>query len=112
LQNALGYTLADHDTRLDEAQKLIAEALAKTPDNAAVLDSMGWLLFRQGKPTEAVKYLEKAKRLGNDPELDLHLGEAQWAAGDQAAARKTWQEGLERRPDNEKLRKRLERAGP
>ena len=52
-----------------------------------------------------------AQRLGSDPELDLHLGEAQWAAGDQAAARKTWQAGLERHPDNEKLRKRLERAG-
>ena len=50
LQNALGYTLADHDTRLDEAQSLIAAALAQTPDNAAVLDSMGWLLYRQGKP--------------------------------------------------------------
>ena len=111
LQNALGYTLADHDTRLDEAQSLIAAALVQTPDNAAVLDSMGWVLYRQGKPAEAVKYLEKAQRLGSDPELDLHLGEAQWAAGDQAAARKTWQAGLERHPDNEKLRKRLERAG-
>lgn len=112
LQNALGYTLADHGTRLDEAQGLIAAALAQTPDNAAILDSMGWLLHRQGKHAEAIKYLQRARRLGNDPELDLHLGEAQWAAGDQAAARKTWQEGLARRPDNDALRKRLERAGP
>ena len=112
LQNALGYTLADHDMRLDEAHKLITAALDQTPDSAAVLDSMGWLLYRQGKPAEAIKYLERAKQLGNDPELDLHLGEAQWAAGDQAAARKTWQEGLERSPENDKLRKRLERAGP
>ncbi len=112
LQNALGYTLADHNQRLDEAQSLITAALAQTPDNAAVLDSMGWLLHRQGKQAEAVQYLERARRHGSDPEIDLHLGEAQWAMGDTAAARKTWQEALERRPDNEKLRKRLERAGP
>ena len=59
---------------------------------------MGWVLYRQGKHAEAIEYLQRARRLGNDPEIDLHLGEAQWAAGDQAAARKTWQEGLARRP--------------
>jgi predicted negative regulator of RcsB-dependent stress response len=50
--------------------------------------------------------------MGDDAELDLHLGEVQWALGDKAAARRTWQEGLERRPDAELLKERLERAGP
>jgi Tfp pilus assembly protein PilF len=112
LQNALGYTLADRNLRLDEAETLLNAALAQTPDNAAVLDSMGWLLHRQGKHAEALKYLERARRLGSDPEIDLHVGEVQWAMGDRAAARKTWQDALEGRPDNERLRKRLERAGP
>lgn len=112
VQNALGYTLADAGRELDEAHSLIAAALVQTPDSAAVLDSMGWVLFRQGRPAEALPYLERARGLGDDAELDLHLGEVQWALGDHAAARKTWQEGLERRPDAKLLKERLERAGP
>lgn len=112
VQNALGYTLADAGRHLDEAHALVAAALEQTPDSAAVLDSMGWVLFRQGRPAEALPYLERARALGDDAELDLHLGEVQWALGDKAAARKTWQEGLERRPDSEKLKERLERARP
>jgi len=112
VQNALGYSLADQNRQLDEAHDLIAAALAQTPDSAAVLDSMGWVLFRKGRSAEALPYLERARQSGDDPELDLHLGEVQWALGDHAAARKTWQEGLERRPDATELKERLERAGP
>lgn len=112
VQNALGYTLADQDRQLEEAHGLIAAALAQTPDSAAVLDSMGWVLFRQGRPAEALPYLQRARQLGDDAELDLHLGEVQWVLGDQAAARKTWQEGLERHPEATQLKERLERAGP
>jgi tetratricopeptide (TPR) repeat protein len=112
IQNALGYTLADHNRSLDEARKLISAALEQTPDNAAALDSMGWLLFREGRPGEALEYLERARKLGADPEIDLHVGEVQWAMGDSDAARKTWQAALERQPDNQKLRERLDRASP
>jgi Flp pilus assembly protein TadD len=112
VQNALGYSLADQNRQLDEAHDLIAAALAQTPDSAAVLDSMGWVLFRKGRSAEALPYLERARQSGDDAELDLHLGEVQWALGDHAAARKTWQEGLERRPDATELKERLERAGP
>ena len=112
VQNALGYTLADQDRQLEEAHGLIAAALAQTPDSAAVLDSMGWVLFRQGRPAEALPHLQRARQLGDDAELDLHLGEVQWVLGDQAAARKTWQEGLERHPEASQLKERLERAGP
>lgn len=112
VQNALGYTLADHGKQLDEAQSLLAAALAQSPDSAAILDSMGWLLHRQGKHAEALTYLQRSQSLGNDPEIDLHVGEAQWAMGDQAAARKTWQAALERYPDNAQLQERLKRAGP
>jgi len=111
VQNALGYTLADHDQQLEEAHTLVASALAQSPDSAAVLDSMGWVLHRQGKHAEALGYLQRAQTLGNDPEIDLHLGEVQWAMGDQAGARKTWQQALERRPDNAELQERLKRAG-
>jgi tetratricopeptide (TPR) repeat protein len=112
VQNALGYTLADNDRNLDEARTLIEAALAQSPDNAATLDSMGWLLYRERKYPEALEYLKRSSASASDPEIDLHIGEVQWALGDRDAARKTWSEALERTPDNEKLRKRLERARP
>lgn len=112
LQNALGYTLADQDRQLTEAQGLVSAALAQMPDSAAVLDSMGWVLYRQGRLPEALKYLERAGDLGEESEIQLHLGEVQWAMGDRDAARATWQRALERQPESKQLKERLERAGP
>lgn len=112
VQNALGYTLADRNQSLDEAAALVGAALAQTPDSAAVLDSMGWVRFRQGRLPEALEYLERARDLGDDAEIDLHLGEVQWALGNRDEARKTWQEALQRQPENIRLKERLERAGP
>jgi Tfp pilus assembly protein PilF len=86
--------------------------LNQTPDSAAVLDSMGWVLFRKGRLDEALQYLSRAHELGDDTEIDLHLGEVQWAMGDQAAARQTWRSALERQPGDKRLEERLERAGP
>ena len=112
VQNALGYTLADRDQSLDEAAALVGAALAQTPDSAAVLDSMGWVRFRQGRFAEALEYLVRARDLGDDVEIDLHLGDVQWALGNRDQARKTWQEALQRHPENARLKERLERAGP
>jgi tetratricopeptide (TPR) repeat protein len=112
LQNALGYTLADQDRQLAEAQELVSAALTQMPDSAAVLDSMGWVLYRQGRLPEALQYLERAGELGTESEIHLHLGEVQWAIGDHDAARATWQQALERQPENAQLKERLERAGP
>jgi tetratricopeptide (TPR) repeat protein len=111
VQNALGYTMADHSMKLEEARTLITAALAQSPDNAAILDSMGWLLHREGRHAEALEYLERASRAGADPEISLHKGEVQWAMGQKAAARDTWKKALEKWPESEPLRKRLERAG-
>jgi len=112
VQNALGYTLADRNQSLEEAATLVGAALTQTPDSAAVLDSMGWVLYRQGRLPEALEYLMRARDLGDDAEIDLHLGEVQWALGKRDEARKTWQEALARRPDDARLKERLERAGP
>jgi len=112
VQNALGYTLVDHGRNLPEARGLITAALAQSPDNAATLDSMGWLLYKEGKYTEALDCLKRANESGADPEIDLHMGEVQWAMGDQKAARETWKAALLKAPDDKRLRERLERAGP
>ena len=111
MQNALGYTLADNGRNLPEARDLLTAALAQSPDNAATLDSMGWLLYKEGNYPAALDHLQRASKSGADPEIDLHIGEVQWAMGDQAAARKTWAAALEEAPENDKLRQRLEREG-
>jgi tetratricopeptide (TPR) repeat protein len=111
VQNALGYTLADQDRDLVEARALVTAALAQTPDSAAVLDSMGWVLYREKNYPQALEYLQRAHERDDDAEISLHLGEVQWAQGDEAAARKTWAEALERHPGNKPLEKRIARAG-
>lgn len=110
VQNALGYTLADQDRQLAEAHTMVSAALTQMPDSAAVLDSMGWVLYREKQYPQALEYLKRAQELGDDAELDVHLGEVQWAMGDKAGARKTWQEALERHPDDARLKERLERT--
>jgi Tfp pilus assembly protein PilF len=112
VQNALGYTLADQNRQLPEAQALIEAGLAQMPDSAAVLDSMGWVLYRQKRYEQALGYLKRAYALGNDSEIAVHLGEVQWAMGDKAAAHKTWEEALKRHPGNKPLEERLARPVP
>jgi tetratricopeptide (TPR) repeat protein len=111
IQNALGYTLADRTRHADEAAALVQQALQQTPDSAAVLDSMGWALHKQGKHSEAIEFLERARKNGADPEIDLHLGEVQWEMDQKTAARETWKKALERWPEDKRLKDRLERAG-
>jgi tetratricopeptide (TPR) repeat protein len=107
--NALGYTLVDRTRQHKEGLKLIEEALAQTPDSGAVLDSMGWALHRTGRDSEAVSYLEHAKKRINDPEVDLHLGEVLFALDRKDEAREVWQKAAERYPDNGDLKQRLQK---
>lgn len=73
--NALGYTLADLTDEYDEAEKLIKKALKLDPDSAAIIDSWGWVLFRQGRSEEAIGYLETAYEKLRDPEVAGHIVE-------------------------------------
>ncbi len=107
--NALGYTLADRGMRLDEAQTLIEKALELAPDDGQVLDSMGWVLFRQGRTDAAIEYLEKAWRLLPDAEIGAHLGEALWKAGRAEEARRVWNEAAANDPDNRVLKETVAR---
>jgi predicted Zn-dependent protease len=110
VQNALGYTLADHERELARARDLVTQALAQMPDSSAVLDSMGWVLYREGMYEDALRYLQRARERGSDPEIYLHLGEAEWKLDRRDDAISTWEAGLERYPGNPALQERLERA--
>ena len=81
--NALGYSLADRNIRLEEARDLIDKAIKLAPRDFAIIDSMGWVLYRLGDHLGAVKYLRQAFEGQPDAEVAAHLGEALWASGDQ-----------------------------
>jgi len=101
--NALGYTLADRNERLDEAEGLIEKALSLSPDDHYILDSMGWVQYRRGMLNEAADYLRRAYSEKTDPEIAAHLGEVLWQQGKRDEAVKTWEEALRAHPDNEVL---------
>ncbi len=92
--NALGYTLADEDRKLDEAEDLIERALNIDPDNSAYLDSLGWLRYRQGDIENAIKILRSAYHSGPNAEIGAHLGEVLWVDGQREAALEVWEDSL------------------
>jgi tetratricopeptide (TPR) repeat protein len=101
--NALGYSLAERNTRLDEAQNYLTQALALAPEDPFIMDSMGWLLFRQGKLQQALSALEAAYKIRPDPEIAAHLGEVLWALQRHDEARAILQNAAASNPDNEVL---------
>jgi tetratricopeptide (TPR) repeat protein len=112
LLNALGYTLADHNMQLPQAESLIRRALEQMPDNPAVLDSLGWVRFRRGDAAGAVPPLERAYDISHDSQIAAHWGEALWEAGRREAARKVWAEALARDPDSKALQAAVARYIP
>jgi tetratricopeptide (TPR) repeat protein len=101
--NAYGYSLAERNIRLGEAHKLITQALALAPRDPFIMDSMGWVLFRQGKLPEALKTLETAYGIKADPEIAAHLGEVLWTMGRKDDAARLMNEAAKKNPDSEVL---------
>ena len=73
---------------------------------------MGWVLYRQGHLNEAIEFLSKALAARNDPEIAAHLGEVLWVKGDKKAAQEVWDTALKQTPDDDKLRKVINRLNP
>ncbi len=109
--NALGYHFADKNIRLQEAFKLIEKALSLAPNDAHIIDSMGWVYFRLGKLDLAEKYLRKAHAKQPDAEISTHLGEVLWAKGQKAEAQAYLQAAFATDPRNEVLLETLKRLG-
>ncbi len=107
--NALGYTLADQTDRYDEALALISKALEFQPDDAYILDSMGWVYYRIGDHAKALEYLERAMDLKQDAEIAAHFGEVLWISGKQSRAEQVWKLGKEWGPDNTTLQETIDK---
>jgi tetratricopeptide (TPR) repeat protein len=110
--NALGYSLADRNVRLPEARDLVARALTLAPEDPFIMDSMGWVLYREGKLEEARAVLEKAYGLRDDPEIAAHLGEVLWSLGRKDDATRLLKAAARKHPDNEVLAAALKKFVP
>lgn len=101
--NALGYSFADRNVKVDEAITLIQKALELSPNDHYMLDSLGWAYYRKGNLDQAINYLQKAYSINPDPEIAAHLGEVLWHKGRHDQAKKIWTDALSLDPDNEVL---------
>jgi tetratricopeptide (TPR) repeat protein len=107
--NALGYSFAERNTRLPEARKLIEKALELAPEDYFIIDSLGWVLYREGDLKGAARELRRAYGGRPDAEIGAHLGEVLWMLGERDEARRIWDEALKAGPDNETLQKTIKR---
>lgn len=110
--NALGYTLADANRDLPEAEKLIQTARAAKPDDPAIADSWGWLQYRLGHLDQAEQSLRSAWQTRKDADVGIHLGEVLWKQGRQEDARRVFDEVRRIDPQSHNLHTTLKRLNP
>lgn len=114
--NYLGYAQLERGQNLEQAEEMIARAVEARPNDAQIVDSMGWVLYKQGKYEEALEYMEKAvELLPSDPTVNDHLGDVYWRLGRRTEARFQWNRALSYSPDGklaESLQKKLKHGLP
>lgn len=102
--NALGFTYADRNVRLKEARTLIEKALSLSPNDPFILDSMGWVNYREQNYDAALDYLNRAAALRTDPEIIAHQVEVLRVMGRGEDALKLWRAGTARFPTSPELK--------
>jgi Flp pilus assembly protein TadD len=110
--NALGFTLADTDRDLPEAEKLIAVARAAKPDDPSIADSWGWLQYRLGHLDQAATVLRGAWKAARNADIGAHLGEVLWKQGHRQQAKQVFAEAHKLDPHNATLQDALKRLHP
>jgi tetratricopeptide (TPR) repeat protein len=110
--NALGFTLADANRDLPEAEKLISVARAAKPDDPSIADSWGWLQYRLGHLDQAAEVLRAAWQSGKDADVGVHLGEVLWKAGQHEQAQHIFDEVRRIDPHNVNLQETIKRLQP
>lgn len=101
--NFIGFTWAEEGKKLPEAERMIRAALRQRPDEPAFIDSLGWVLYRQGEPGAARPILERAVQLDPDtPELRMHLAICLWTLGEREAAQSAFEIALDKTPAKQK----------
>lgn len=109
--NALGFSMADRGIRLEEAKRLIVQALEYAPGDPFITDSLGWVEFRLGNVQEALRLLQRAFDKHPNAEIAAHLGEVLWTLGERERALAMWREGLRLDKNDAALQGTLKRLG-
>ncbi|MBB6241752.1 tetratricopeptide repeat protein [Rhodanobacter sp. MP1X3] len=107
--NALGFTLADADRDLPEAERLIQTARTAKPNDPAIADSWGWLQYRLGHLDQAAQVLSSAWQAQKDADVGVHLGEVLWKQGRQQEAQRVFDDVRKLDPTNKSLQDTLKR---
>ena len=107
--NAYGYTLVDQTDRIEEGAEMIARAFSLQSERPAIVDSLGWAYYRQGKLKQALVLIHWAYSRLQDAEIGSHYGEILWALGHREQARLLLDQELRREPNNEVLKDTFER---
>jgi tetratricopeptide (TPR) repeat protein len=98
--NYLGYSWTEQGRNLQRARQMIDRAIEQRPNDGAIIDSLGWVMLRQGDVAGAVKSLERAAELlPEDPTINGHLGDAYWAAHRRPEALYQWRRALNLNPE-------------
>ena len=103
--NALGYTLVDRTDRYQEAEVYLLQAIKLKPEEAVIIDSMGWLRYKQGDTDEALMYLRLAYERQPESEVAAHLAEVLWVTGEKDEAKQVFDQAIRKSPDDEYLLK-------
>jgi len=112
--NYLGYSWAERGEKLETALEYITKALQNKPDDGFILDSLGWVLFKMGRPDEALVKLKKSREIEpDDPTINEHIGDVYKEMGKHEEALASWERSLELQKDSmkrERLKKKIEAA--
>ena len=107
--NALGYSLADRNLRLDEALRMVRQAHELSPADPFIVDSLGWVEYRMGHFDAAATLLAQAYSSRKDTEIAAHLGEALWAGGKREEAAQVLRDAHRLDAANEVLKQTMTR---
>ncbi len=104
--NYLAYSWTEKGEHLARAKQMIERAVQQRPNDGSIVDSLGWVALRQGDVPGAVKILQRAAELDpSDATVNLHLGDAYWAAGRKLEAQFQWRRSLTLSPEPEDVPK-------
>ena len=110
--NALGYSFADRNIKLNEALELISKANRLAPQDGFILDSLGWVHFRLGNTELALKNLLEAFAMKPEADIAAHLGEVFWTLNRTQEAEKYWRMGEKLDANNATLKETIKRFKP
>ncbi len=102
VMNYLAYSWVEQKIHLEKARSMLIRAVELRPDDGYIVDSLGWVHYRFGEYSDAVKHLERAVELRpQDPVINDHLGDAYWRVGRRAEARFQWRRALSLKPEED-----------